>query len=133
MFLGIRTVIYPTTDLAATKAWFTDLLGYGPYFDEPFFVGFQVGGYELGVLPLEAGAEHPGVLTYWGVRDADAAFTALVERGCTVHTPVTEVGDGIKTATLHEPAGSLLGIIENPVFALADPPASATAIEGPGL
>lgn len=133
MFLGLRTVIYPAPDLDAAKAWFTDLLGFGPYFDEPFFVGFNVGGYELGLLPIDEGADNPGVLTYWGVRDADAAMTALVAKGVVVHTPVTEVGYGIRTATVYEPGGGLVGIIENPVFALADPPASATAGPGPGL
>src|SRR5438552_6790905 len=49
--LGLRTLIYPVTDLDAAKAWFTELVGFGPYFDEPFFVGFSVGGYELGLLP----------------------------------------------------------------------------------
>ncbi len=134
MFLGLRTVIYPAPDLDAAKAWFTELLGFPPYFDEPFFVGFNVGGYELGLLPLAEGEENPGVLTYWGVRDAEAAAAALLERGATVHQPVTEVGDGIKTGTFLEPnGGAVVGIIENPIFALAAPPASAVAADGPGL
>ena len=62
MFLGLRTVIYPAPDLAASKAWYTALLGVEPYFDEPFYVGFDVGGYELGLHPETRGAE-----TYWGV------------------------------------------------------------------
>lgn len=51
MFLGLRTVIYPTSDLAASKAWFAGLVAKPPYFDEPFYVGFEVGGYELGFVP----------------------------------------------------------------------------------
>ncbi len=51
MFLGLRTVIYPAPDLAAAKAWYTRLLGVEPYFDEPFYVGFSVAGYELALGP----------------------------------------------------------------------------------
>src|SRR2546430_6775942 len=51
MVLGLRTAIYPAPDLAAAKRWYTDMLGVAPYFDEPFYVGFSVGGFELGLLP----------------------------------------------------------------------------------
>jgi len=51
MILGLRTVIYPAPDLAAAKRWYSDLLGAAPYFDEPFYVGFSVGGFELGLVP----------------------------------------------------------------------------------
>ncbi|MDX6217032.1 MAG: hypothetical protein QOG99_2616, partial [Frankiales bacterium] len=49
--LGLRTVIHPVADLTAATAWWTSLLGFGPYFDQPFYVGFEVAGYELGLLP----------------------------------------------------------------------------------
>src|SRR3954451_24532783 len=90
---GLRTVIYPAPDLAPAKAWFTDLLGFPPYFDEPFYVGFEVAGYELGLLP-----GHPttdGALTYWGVEDVQAAMDAAIAAGAVEHAPATEVGDGI--------------------------------------
>lgn len=115
-FLGLRTVLYPTDDLAASKAWYTEVLGFGPYFDEPFYVGFEVGGYELGLLPRSDAAPSP--LTYWGVSDADAALAALLAAGATPHQGVNEVGDGIRTAEVIEPGGGFLGIIENPHFAL---------------
>lgn len=51
MFLGLRTIVYPAPDLAASKAWWTEALGIEPYFDEPFYVGFNPGGYELGLNP----------------------------------------------------------------------------------
>jgi catechol 2,3-dioxygenase-like lactoylglutathione lyase family enzyme len=64
--LGLYTAIYRVADLAAAKAWYARWLGIEPYFDEPFYVGFNVAGYELGLLPLEAGEnkEH-GVVCYW--------------------------------------------------------------------
>ena len=68
---GLRTVIHPVADLVGAKLWFTDLLGYGPYFDEPFYVGFEVAGYELGLLPDANPSD--GALVYWGVPDVAAA------------------------------------------------------------
>ncbi len=128
MFLGLRTVIYPTDDLEASKAWFTALLGVGPYFDQPFYVGYDVGGYELGLNPNAALAD--GAVTYWGVPDADVALAALVAAGATVHQPVTDTGDGIRVAEVREVGGSVLGIIENPHFRVpAEPPAVG---DGPG-
>ena len=114
--LGLRTVIYPTDDLAASKAWFTGVLGFEPYFDEPFYVGFTVEGYELGLIPRSDTAPSP--ITYWGVADADAALAALLEAGATPHHEVADVGDGIRTAEVIEPGGGLLGVIENPHFKL---------------
>jgi predicted enzyme related to lactoylglutathione lyase len=113
---GLRTVIYPAPDLAAAKAWWTELLGFGPYFDEPFYVGFEVAGYELGLLPGADPAE--GALTYWGVADAQAAVDAAVAQGASVHTPASEVGEGIVTATVTSPDGALVGFIVNPHFSV---------------
>jgi catechol 2,3-dioxygenase-like lactoylglutathione lyase family enzyme len=128
MFLGLRTVIYPTTDLDAAKAWFTALLGYGPYFDEPFYVGYEVGGYELGLNPNAPTAD--GAVTFWGVPDADVAMAALVAAGATEHSAVNEVGEGIRVGEVRELGGSVLGIIENPHFR-ADAPPPAVG-DGPG-
>jgi len=127
MFLGLRTVIYPAPDLAASKSWFTELLGVEPYFDEPFYVGYQVAGYELALDP--AGDPESGPVTYWGVADADAALARLRAAGARERTPVTDVGDAIRVATVLEPAGTVLGVIENPHFSLSDAP---TLTGGPG-
>ena len=125
MFIGLRTVIYPAPDLAASKAWFSGVLGQAPYFDEPFYVGYEVGGFELGLNPEADPGDGP--VTYWGVRDADAALAALLDAGAAAHSAVTEVGGGIRVASVREPAGGVLGIIENPHFAL---PAAPSAGEG---
>jgi catechol 2,3-dioxygenase-like lactoylglutathione lyase family enzyme len=118
MFLGLRTVIYPAPDLAASKVWFTGLLGFDPYFDEPFYVGFEVGGYELA---LDPNAEvDTGPVTYWGVPDVDAAVARLLESGATARGAVQEVGGGIRVATVLEVGGSIFGVIENPHF-VAEP------------
>ena len=114
-FEGLRTVIYPAPDLDAAKEWWTGLLGVGPYFDEPFYVGYEVAGYELGLLPTAEPSE--GALTYWGVADVPAAVAAAVADGAIEHMPATEVGDGIVTATVRTPGGVILGFIDNPHFA----------------
>lgn len=115
MFLGLRTVIYPAPDLAAARQWYSAVLGQPPYFDEPFFVGFAVGGFELGLLP-EAQPATTGAQALWGVADIDAAWARLLELGATALEPVTDVGEGIRVAAVRDPFGNRLGIIENPLF-----------------
>jgi predicted enzyme related to lactoylglutathione lyase len=115
MILGLRTAIYPTPDLVKGKAWYSQVLGRGPYFDEPFYVGFSVGGFELGLIPDgEPGAG--GVQAFWGVPDAAAELARLEGLGAQVHEPVKDVGGGIKVASVRDPFGNLFSIIENPHF-----------------
>ena len=116
MFLGLRTVIYPAPDLAAAKAWYAALLDQEPYFDQPFYVGFNVGGYELGLDPNADVAVGP--VAYWGVINAEEALALLVAGGATEESAVNDVGDGIRVATIRDVGGNVLGIIENPHFKL---------------
>lgn len=120
MFLGLRTAIYHVNDIEAAKSWYTAVLGFGPYFDQPFYVGFNVGGYELGLQPSEGEATNKaeGVVAYWGVENAEAAMNRLLELGATVHEDLQDVGGGIKVATVKDPSGNLFGVIENPHFKL---------------
>lgn len=117
-FLGLRTVIYAAPNLIKAKEWYTKALGIEPYFDEPFYVGFNVGGYELGLDP-DAQATDGSTVTYWGVSTIEAGVQNLLDVGATSHTAVEEVGEGIKTAVLRDPFGNLIGLIENPHFSLA--------------
>ena len=115
VLLGLRTVIYAAPNLDELKAWYTGVLGYGPYFDQPFYVGFNVGGYELALnpnAPFAAGS----TVTYWGVQPIEAAHARLLSLGATEDTPIRDVGDSIKVATIKDPAGNVLGLIENPHF-----------------
>ena len=115
MILGLRTAIYPVRDLAAAKAWYANLLNVEPYFDQPFYVGFFVGGFELGLLP---GGEpgKTGVFAYWGVADAEAEYARLLSLGATPHEAVHDVGADIKVGTVVDPFGNLFSIIQNPHF-----------------
>jgi predicted enzyme related to lactoylglutathione lyase len=120
VFQGLRTVNYHVGDLARAKAWYSALLSSEPYFDEPFYVGYNVGGYELGLNPDTAtfAPGEGGTITYWGVENADTALARLVELGATVREQVQDVGEGIRLAVVTDPFGNLVGIIENPHFSL---------------
>jgi predicted enzyme related to lactoylglutathione lyase len=115
MLLGLRTVIYPAPDLAAAKSWYSKFLGQEPYFDQPFYVGFSVGGFELGLLP-NAAPGTAGAQAYWGVHNAHETYARLLALGASSLQAVTDVGEGIKVAAVADPFGNRLGIIENPKF-----------------
>jgi catechol 2,3-dioxygenase-like lactoylglutathione lyase family enzyme len=115
MILGLRTAIYPVSDLAAGKDWYARVLGLAPYFDQPFYVGFNVGGFELGLLP-EGAASTTGTQALWGVEDAAAEYARLLELGAAPLEPVNDVGEGIKVGAVRDPFGNRFGIIENPHF-----------------
>lgn len=123
MVLGLRTVIYHVTDLDKGKEWYAKAFGVRPYFDEPFYVGFNIGGYELGLDPdsAVAGPGPGGSVAYWGVANLGNAFEHFVGIGATVKVPILDVGSGIKVATLADPFGNLFGLIENPHFKLPTP------------
>jgi predicted enzyme related to lactoylglutathione lyase len=127
MFLGLRSLIHPAPDLAASKAFFTEMLGRPPYFDEPFYVGYDVGGFELGLWP--AGDPAIGAVTYWGVDDIDAELARLESIGATRRGEIADVGQQIRMVDLTGPAGEIFGLIENPNFVPAEPPPSYA---GPG-
>lgn len=120
MFQGLRTVIYRVSDLDQAKAWYSPVLGIQPYFDQPFYVGYNVGGYELGLDPdmADAPTGTGGVSAYWGVSDCQAALNRLLELGASALTPVQDVGEGIRVATVTDPFGNVLGVIENPHFSI---------------
>ncbi|MEO7040873.1 MAG: VOC family protein [Gemmatimonadaceae bacterium] len=121
-FLGLRTINYHVADLSAAKKWYALVTGVEPYFDEPFYVGFNIGGFELGLDPNPASGMSGagGTTAYWGVGNADAAVTKLLAAGATLRSPVSEVGDGIRVGTVMDPFGNELGVIENPLFKLED-------------
>ena len=119
MFQGLRTVIYHAPDLAAAKAWYATALGVQPYFAQPFYVGFDVGGFELGLDPDTSGVTvGNNAVAYWGVADIDAAYAHLLDCGAAARDPVKEVGGDIKVAAVADPFGNVIGLIQNPHFAI---------------
>ena len=118
MFQGLRTVIYPAPDLDASKEWWSSVLGQQPYFDEPYYVGFNVGGFELGLDPN--GEETSGAITYWGVDNIEEAMGVLMGGGAQPLSDIRDVGEGVRVGTVLSPTGDIVGVIENPHFKLPD-------------
>src|SRR5580765_3669087 len=118
MFRKLRTVIYHVDDLDDAKSWYKNITGTDPYFDEPFYVGFNINGYELGLDPdLSIAPNGPGgTVAYWGVADIAAEFARVIKAGAKEIEAPKEVGEGIKVATLADPWGNFIGLIENPHF-----------------
>ena len=122
MFQGLRTVIYFVPDLEKATVWYSALLGMDPYFAEAYYVGFNVGGYELGLHPNEAkegSSTPPPAMTYWGVPNAAEAMAHLLENGAAQYEAVQDVGGGILLGAVKDPFGNIVGVIENPYFKLA--------------
>jgi predicted enzyme related to lactoylglutathione lyase len=116
-FLGLRTTIYSVNDLAKAKEWYAKVFETQPYFDEPFYVGFNIGGYELGLTPEEKPtAKGENVFSYWGVDNVQKTFNRLLDNGATKFEEPKDVGGDIVVATVKDPWGNVIGIIYNPHF-----------------
>jgi len=120
--LGLRTTIYKVPDVTLAKEWYAKAFETDPYFDEPYYVGFNIGGYELGLLPDVApqGPKTENVVTYWGVEDIHAEFKRMVSLGAVANEIPENVGGDIMTATLKDPWDNMIGIIYNPEFSLGN-------------
>ena len=118
MIKGLRTALYPAPDLAKAKAWYEAVFQRKPYFDQPFYVGFEIGGFELGLVP-DARVGSTGVKALWGVDDIEQELARLRSMGIIPVGDVQDVGGGIKVADIADPFGNLVGLIENPQFSLA--------------
>ena len=119
MVQGLATVIYHVSDVNEAKAWYAKAFQVEPYFDQPCYVGFNIGGYELGLDPNDkvTRAGRGGAVAYWRVTEIDAAVRHFVSMGAALVVNAQEVGEGIKVATVSDPFGNLIGLIENPHFA----------------
>jgi predicted enzyme related to lactoylglutathione lyase len=122
-FLGLRTAIYHAPDISKAKSWYSKVLGIEPSFVQPFYVGFNVSGFELGLDPDKSSTPggNAGVIVYWGVPRLEAALEHLVSHGATRRGEIQDVGGGIKLATVFDPFGNILGVIENPQFSIEHP------------
>ncbi|MFL1896379.1 VOC family protein [Aquimarina sp. 2-A2] len=119
-FLGLRTTIYKVGDITNAKKWYSKAFGIEPYFDQPFYVGFNIGGFELGLQPEKEPIENKteNVVTYWGVNDINETYKKLIELGAIENEKPYNVGGEIMTATVKDPFGNIIGIIYNPEFKL---------------
>lgn len=116
--LGLRTTIYKVPDLEKAREWYAKAFQTEPYFDQPFYVGFNIQGYELGLQPIESDEHTIGenVLSYWGVNDVQKEYNRLIELGARTHEAPENVGGDIVVATVRDPWGNVIGVIYNPDF-----------------
>ena len=115
--LGLRTTVYTFEDLNLAKQWYSKAFGIKPYFEEAYYVGYNIRGFELGLMPASDKApKGANVIAYWGVEDIDSEYKRLIKLGATSNTAIAEVGGGIKLATVKDPFGNVLGLIYNPLF-----------------
>ena len=113
MFKKLRTVIYHVDEIAKAKEWYIKITGIQPYFDEPFYVGFDINGSELGLDPDMSNIDEGNrSIAYWSVDDIENVVQTLIANDATELLPVTGVGDGIKTAVVRDPFGNAVGLIE---------------------
>ena len=118
--LGLRTCIYMVEDLPKAIEWYTEAFQKPPYFNEPFYVGFEIGGFELGLQP-NPNPDQPkseNIFTYWGVEDIAKEYARFLELGATEHEKPNNVGGELMVATVKDPWGNLIGLIYNPYFKL---------------
>ena len=114
---GLRTVGYKVADLQKAKEWYSEAFVTQPYFDEPFYVGFNIGSYELGLQPDEA-IKGDNVVTYWGVDDIEGEYTRFLSLGAMPHEAPQNVGGEIMVASVKDPWDNIIGLIYNPEFKL---------------
>jgi predicted enzyme related to lactoylglutathione lyase len=115
--LGLRTVCYKVQDINKAKAWYAEAFMTEPYFDQPFYVGFNIAGYELGLQPDDA-VTGDNTITYWGVEDIHAEYERFLSIGATAHEAPQNVGGEITVASVRDMWGNIIGLIYNPEFRL---------------
>jgi len=109
---GIKTVLHPVSDVGAAKAVYTALLGIPPQHDAPYYVGFDVAGQHIGLVPGGGGMTSP--VAYWHVPDIEAKLAEVTAAGATIKEPPHDVGGGRLVATVTDPDGNVLGLLQDP-------------------
>ena len=110
---GIKTVLIPVSDLATAKAVYAALLGIPPQADAPYYVGFEAAGQHIGLLPGGGPQGMTSPVAYWKVPDIEAKLAEVTAAGATVKEPVRDVGGGRLVATVTDPDGNVLGLLQD--------------------
>ncbi|GAA4430140.1 VOC family protein [Actinokineospora soli] len=111
--MSVRTVLHPVSDVTAAKAVYSALLGVAPQTDEPYYVGFDVDGQHIGLVPGGGPQGMTSPVAYWHVPDIHATLAEVIAAGATVKDPVSEVGGGRVVATVTDPDGNVLGLLQD--------------------
>ena len=119
MTYGVKTIIIPVRDLAAAKALYGTVLGVEPYADEPYFVGFRVGGQVIGLDPYGHNLDMSGPVGYCHVDDVAASLRQAVGAGWRTRQDVKDVGGGGLAAIVEDTDSNVLGLLQAPQFTTA--------------
>jgi predicted enzyme related to lactoylglutathione lyase len=111
---GIKTVLHPVSDLARAKAMYAALLGIPPQADASYYVGFDVAGQHIGLVPGGGPQGMIAPVAYWQVPDIEAKLAEVTAAGATVKEPAHDVGGGRLVATVTDPDGNVLGLLQDP-------------------
>lgn len=111
---GIRTVLHPVSDLAAAKAVYTALLGVPPQTDDSYYVGFEAAGQHIGLVPGGGPQDMTSPVAYWHVADIEAKLAEVTAAGATIKEQPRDVGGGRLVATVTDPDGNVLGLLQVP-------------------
>jgi predicted enzyme related to lactoylglutathione lyase len=110
---GIKIVLHPVSDLAAAKAVYSALLGIAPQADGDYYVGFEIGGQHIGLVPGGGPQGMTSPVAFWEVSDIEAKLAEVTAAGATVKEVPHDVGGGRLVATFNDPDGNLLGIVQD--------------------
>ena len=110
---GIKTVLHPVSDLAKAKAVYTALLGISPQHDADYYVGYESEGQHIGLVPGGGPQGMTSPVAYWHVPDIEAKLAEVTAAGATVKDPVRDVGGGRLVATVTDPDGNVLGLLQD--------------------
>jgi predicted enzyme related to lactoylglutathione lyase len=110
---GVQTVLHPVSDLAAAKSVYTALLGVPPTTDDSYYVGFEAAGQQIGLVPNGGPQGMTSPVAYWHVADIEAKLAEVTAAGATVKEPARDVGGGRLVATVTDPDGNVLGLLQD--------------------
>jgi predicted enzyme related to lactoylglutathione lyase len=110
---GIKTVLHPVSDLTKAKAVYTALLGLPPQHDAPYYVGYEAAGQHIGLVPNAASQGMTSPVAYWHVPDIEAKLAEVTAAGATVKEAPCDVGGGRLVATVTDPDGNVLGLLQD--------------------
>ncbi|WP_440099305.1 VOC family protein [Streptosporangium sp. H16] len=110
---GIKTVLHPVSDQSAAKAVYAALLGVPPQTDSSYYIGFEVEGQHIGLVPGGGPQGMTSPVAYWHVEDIEAKLAEVIAAGATVREPAHEVGGGRLVATVTDPDGNVLGLLQD--------------------
>ena len=110
---GIKTVLHPVTDLTKAKAVYAALLGVEPNADSKYYVGFEAEGQQIGLVPNGGPQGMTSPVAYWEVPDIEAKLAEVTAAGATIKEPAHDVGGGRLVATVTDPDGNVLGLLQD--------------------